>query len=142
MLPMNHSPIPMRNDLEANESKGFAIQHRRIRVGCILLLDTEFSEKFCDIHNVILNNNKLCVCFSLKSSRSDIIYMHSICFSTETVETKTMRKFRSLKVLEKYTKGNLSVDICASRLQAGNDAYDNIVDYLEEIVDLVNSEGA
>ena len=33
------------------------------------------------------------------------------------------------------------MDIHASRSQSGNYAYDNIVDSLEEIVDLVNSKG-
>ena len=43
--------------------------------------------------------------------------------------------------METLKQGNLSVDIRASRLQLGNDSYDNIVDYLDQIVDLVNSEG-
>ena len=33
------------------------------------------------------------------------------------------------------------MDIHASGLQLGNDDYGNIVDYLERIADLVNSEG-
>ena len=33
------------------------------------------------------------------------------------------------------------MDIRASRLQSGNDAYENIVDAFDKIVDLVNSEG-
>ena len=33
------------------------------------------------------------------------------------------------------------MDIRASRLKSGNDDYDDIVDYLEEIVGLVNYEG-
>ena len=60
--------------------------------------------------------------------------LHSICFSTDTGETKMMSKFSSLKFLETFTKSNLSVEICASRLQSVNYAYDNIVD-------IVNSEG-
>ena len=67
--------------------------------------------------------------------------MHSICFSTDTGETKMMSKFSSLKFLETFTKGNLSVDIRASRLQSGNDAYGDSVDAVNEIVDLVHSEG-
>ena len=51
-----------------------------------------------------------------------------------------MIKFRSLNVLDTFTEGNLSVNIRASMLQSGNDTYDDIVDSLEEIVDLVNSE--
>ena len=51
-----------------------------------------------------------------------------------------MIKFSSLGFLETFTKGNLSVDICASRLKSGNNAYDNIVDAFDGIVDLVNSE--
>ena len=66
--------------------------------------------------------------------------MHYICFSTDTGETKMMSKFRSLRFLETFTKGNLSVDICASRLQSGNDAYGDIVDAFDKIVDLVSSE--
>ena len=67
--------------------------------------------------------------------------MHSICFSTDTGETKIMRKFRYLKILETLKKGNLSVEICASRLQSDYYAYGNVVDAFDEIVDLVNSEG-
>ena len=44
-------------------------------------------------------------------------------------------------LLETLTKVNVSVDILVSRLQSVNDAYDGIVDSLEEIVDFVNSEG-
>ena len=117
MLPMNHSLIPMCNDLESKESKVFVIQHSRIQVGRILLLDKKCIGKFCDSHNFLLNSNKSCGCFSLKSSRSNIIYMHSIYFSIDTGETKMMSKFRSLRFLETFTKGNLSVDIRASRLQ-------------------------
>ena len=80
MLPMDHSPIPMRNHIEENESKGFVIQHSRIQVGHILLLDTKCSGKSCDSQNVLLNSNKPCGCFILKSSRSNIISMHSSFF--------------------------------------------------------------
>ena len=52
-----------------------------------------------------------------------------------------MRKFSSLKDLETFAKINLSVDIHASRLKSYNDAYDNIVDSLEEIDGLVNLGG-
>ena len=52
-----------------------------------------------------------------------------------------MIKFRNLKSLETFTKGDLSVDIRVSRLQSGNDAYAVIVDSFDEIFDLVNSEG-
>ena len=51
-----------------------------------------------------------------------------------------MGKFSSLKFLETFTKGNLSVDIRASRLKSGNDAYDDIVDDFDKIVDSVNSK--
>ena len=114
---MNHSPIPMRNDLKSHKLKGFVIQHSRIQVGSILFIDTKRSGKLCDCQNVLLNSNKSCGCFSLKPIRSNIIYMHSICFSTDTGEMKMMSRFRSLKVLETFTKCNLSVDICESRLQ-------------------------
>ena len=45
MLPMNCSPIPMHNDLEANKLKGFFIQHSKIQVGHILLPDTKCNGK-------------------------------------------------------------------------------------------------
>ena len=67
--------------------------------------------------------------------------MHSICFSTKTGETKMMSKFSCLDFLETFPKGDLPVDIRASRLQSGNDAYDDIVDSLEENFDFDNSEG-
>ena len=46
-----------------------------------------------------------------------------------------MSKFSSLEFLETSTKGNLSVETCASRLQSGNDAYGGIVDDFDEIFD-------
>ena len=67
--------------------------------------------------------------------------MHSICFPTDTGETKTMRKFSSLEILETFTKGNLSVGICASRLQSCDDTHGDIVAAFDEIIDLVNSDG-
>ena len=78
ILPMNHSPVTMHNDLEENKLKGFVIQHIRIQVGRILLLDTKCSGKLCDCQNVLLNRNKLCGCFILKSGCSNNISMHSI----------------------------------------------------------------
>ena len=140
-LPMNHSLIPMRNDLEANESKGFVIQHSRIQVRRILFLDTKCNGKFFDRQNVLIYSNKSCGCFSLKPSRSNIISMRSIFFPTDTGDSNMMRKFSSLKILEIFTKGNLSVDIRASRLQSDNDSHDKIVDAFDEIVDLVKYEG-
>ena len=67
--------------------------------------------------------------------------MNSICFSTDTDEMKMMIKFSSFKILEIFTKGDPSVDIRASRLQSDNDAYNDIDDSLEGIVDLGYSEG-
>ena len=138
---MNHSPIPMRNDLLANESKGFFIQESRIQVGRILFLDTKCSWKFYYSQNFLLNRNKLCGCFILKSNRSNIISMNSICVSTDSDEINMMRKFRSLNVLDTFKKGNLSVDIRASRMQSGNYAYEDTVYVFDKIIDLVNSEG-
>ena len=141
MLPINQSLISMHNDLKANESKGFFIQHSRIQVGRIPFLDTKCSGKFCDCQNFLHNSNKSCECFILETSLSNIIFMHSICFSTETGETKLMSKFSYLEFLETFTKGNLSVYIRASRLKPSNDDYDDIVDVFENIVDLVKSKG-
>ena len=118
----------------------FVIKHSRFQVGSIIFRDTKCSGKFCNCQNVLLNSNKSCGCFSLKSSCYNIISLHSIFF-VDTGEMKMMSKFSSLNFLETFTKGDLSVDIRASRLQSGNGAYDDIVDYLGGIVDLVNSEG-
>ena len=80
MSPINHSPIPMVNDLEANKSKCFVIQYSRIQVGHILFLDTKCSGKFCDCQSFLLNSKKLCGYYRLKSSRSIISSMRYIFF--------------------------------------------------------------
>ena len=49
VLPLNHSTIPMRDDLEANETKAFVAQHSIIQVGNILFIDTRCSGKVCDL---------------------------------------------------------------------------------------------
>ena len=68
------------------------------------------------------------------------LFLSILFFFTDTGETKMMRNFSPLKFLETFKKVNLSVDIRAWMLWSGNDAYDDIVDSLGEIVDLVNSE--
>jgi len=42
--------------------------------------------------------------------------------------------------MELYTKGKLSIDVRTSRLQSGNDIYDDILSCLEDIMDLVNDD--
>ena len=74
-------------------------------------------------------------------NRAVLILSLCIIFSTVTGKMEMMRKFSSLKDLETFAKINLSVDIHASRLKSYNDAYDNIVDSLEEIDGLVNLGG-
>ena len=142
LQPMSHTHVPMSH-LEANESKAFVISQSRIGVGRIVFLDSACSGKFCDRQNSETTRSKgrSCGCFSLKSSRSNIISVHSITFTTNTGETKMMPKFSSLKFMELYTKGKLSIDMRASRLQSGNDIYDDIIDCLENIITLVNNNG-
>jgi hypothetical protein len=143
LQPFVHPSIPMCTDLDANESKAFVITQSTIAVGRIVFLDSACSGKFCDRQNIELTRfkGKSCGCFSLKSSRSNIISVHSITFTTSTGEKKMMSKFSSLKFMELYTKGKLSIDIRASRLQSGNDVYDDIIDCLEEIIELINADG-
>ena len=143
LKPMLHLPVPMCSDLEANESKAFVIPRSTISVGRIIFLDSMCSGKFCDRQNTELTKfkGKSCGCFSLKSSRSNIISVHSITFTTSTGERKMMTKFSSLKFMELYTKGKLSIDVRASRLQSGNDIYDDLTVSIEEVTDLVNNDG-
>ena len=63
-----------------------------------------------------------------------------IIFFTDTGETYMMSKFSSLELLEAFTKGNLSLDIRASRLKSSNDTYENIFDASDIFFDLVNSK--
>ena len=50
---------------------------------------------------------------------------------------KDDEKIQLFEKNQAFTKGNLSVDICASRFKSVNDAYDNIVDAFDF---LLNSE--
>ena len=52
-----------------------------------------------------------------------------------------MRTFSSLEFLETVKKCKLSVDIRASRLQSGNDSYDDIVDSLEDFLTQLTTRG-
>ena len=87
ILPMNHSLIPMQNNLESNKSKYFVIQHSRIQVWRILFLDTKYSGKFCDRQSVLISNNNLCECFRLKSSCSNI-FIYILFFSLKLVKLR------------------------------------------------------
>ena len=43
--------------------------------------------------------------------------------------------------MELYAEGGPSIDIRASRLQSGTDVYDDRIDGLENIIELVNNDG-
>mmetsp|Transcript_22253 Transcript_22253/g.27288 ORF Transcript_22253/g.27288 Transcript_22253/m.27288 type:complete len:441 (+) Transcript_22253:151-1473(+) len=141
--PMIHKEIPMCSDLAANETKAFVITDSSIEITHVVFLDSKCSGKFCDRQNIEITHskNRNCGCFSMKSSFSNIISVHSIVFTTKTGERKLMTKFSSLKFMELYTKGKLSIDVRASNLHSGNDAYDDILDCLENIIDLINNDG-
>lgn len=143
LQPMVHVPVSISSDLEALESKAFVINRSIVSVGRTVFLDSPCSGKFCDRQNIETTRfkSKSCGCFSLKSSRSNIISVHSITFTTSSGERKMMPKFSSLRFMELFTKGKLSIDVRASRLQTGSEIYDEILDSIEDIVDLINDDG-
>jgi hypothetical protein len=141
--PIAQMPVPMRDDLGANESKGFAITNSRISVGRTVFLDTLCSGKFCDRQNLenTIGNGRSCGCYSLKSGRNKIVSVHSLCFTDGNGEMKMMTKFSSLKFMEMFSKGNISKDFRASKLQFGNVVYRDIIGALKDIINLVNNDG-
>ena len=67
--------------------------------------------------------------------------MNSICFSTDTGETEMMIKFSSLEILDTSQKVTSKWKSMHQGCNQANDAYDDIVDDFDGIVDLVTSQG-
>ena len=49
--------------------------------------------------------------------------------------------FSSQRFFSFLTKGFLSIDVRSSQLQNGNDVYDDIIDSVEDIFNLINNDG-
>ena len=135
------TPIPFRNDLDGNEMKAFYVQGSSLDLRTMTFVDTKCSGLFCDRQNLSDGGKKACGCFSHKSSRSCVAMQMNILFSTQSGEIKLMEKFSSQQFFRFLTKGFLSIDIRSSQLQNGNDAYDDIIESVENIFELINEDG-
>ena len=142
LQPMVHRPIAMPNDIGGNEMKAFVVSASEISIGRIVFIDTPCSGRFCDRQRPEENlTRRSCGCFSNKASRSNVTALHTIIFTTANGDRKMMHNFSSLKFMELYLTGNMSIDIRASQLHHGNEYYENIVDAVEEIVEMINQDG-
>ena len=139
--PMVCSRIPFRNDLDANEMKAFHLKGSNLNLRTLTFVDSKCSGLFCDRQNIEADGRKACACFSHKSSCSCIAMQMNLLFTTQDSENRLMEKFSSHQFLCFLTKGSLSIDIRSSQLQHGNDAYDDIIDSIEEIFELINEDG-
>ena len=138
--PMVCTPIPFRNDLDANEMKVFHLKGSNLNLRTLTFVESKCSGLFCDRQN-LEHGRKACGCFSHKSSRSCIAIQTNLLFTTQNTETRLMEKFSSHQFFCFLTKGFLSIDIRSSQLQNGNDAYDDIIDSIEDIFELINENG-
>ena len=97
---------------------------------------------FCDRQNIEYNLLKAaCGCFSHKASLNNIVAILTFIYVLSNGFQRIMHKFSSLQFMNMFTKGNLSIDVRASRLQGGNEMYENIIDAIEDIVDTINNDG-
>ena len=138
--PMVLKSIPFRNDLDGNEMKVFHLKGSKLELCTLTFVDSKCSRLFCDRQN-LENGRKACGCFSHKSSRSCIVMQMNFLFTTQTSETRLIEKFSSHQFFQFLTKGFLSLDIRSSQLQNGNDAYDDIIDSIEDIFEVINDDG-
>ena len=130
--PMVCSAIPFRNDLDANEMKVFHLKGSNLNLRTLTFVDNKCSGLFCDRQN-LEDGRKACGCFSHKSSRSCIAMQMNFLFTAQNSKVRLMEKFSSHHFFCFLTKGFLSIDTRSSQLQNGNDAYDDIIDSIEEI---------
>ena len=133
------TPIPFRNDLDANEMKVFHLKGSNLNLRTLSFVDSKCSGLFCDRQN-LGEGRKACGCFSHKSSCSCIAMQMNLLFTTQNSETRLMEKFSSHQFFF-LTKDLLSIDTRSSQLQHGNDAYDDIIDSFEDIFELINEDG-
>ena len=142
LQPFVHRPVPMSNDIGGNEMKAFVVTGTDISISRIVFIDTPCSGRFCDRQRPEENlTRRSCGCFSNKASRSNITALHTVVFSTADGEKKLMQNFSSLKFMDLYLSGNMSIDVRASQLHHGSDHYEDITDTVENIVELINSDG-
>ena len=142
LQPFVHRPVAMSNDIGGNEMKAFVVTGTDISIGRIVCIDTPCSGRFCDRQRPEENlTRRSCGCFSNKASRSNVTALHTVVFSTADGERKMMQSFSSLKFMDLYLTGNMSIDVRASQLHHGSDHYESISDTIGDIVQLINLDG-
>lgn len=133
--------VSLMDDLDAHEMKAFHCRRSQLNIRRVVFLETKCSGLFCDRQNIDQYTSKACGCFSHKSSRSNIASLQTIIFGIDGGKKKMMEKFSSMQFLSLFCKGYMSLDIRASRLQLGYEAYDDYLDAQKDILDLINEDG-
>ena len=62
-------------------------------------------------------------------------------FPPSNGERKMMQNFGSLKFMDLFLYGNMSIDVKAAQLHHGDKNYENITDAIQDIVEMVNQDG-
>eukprot|EP00957_Ditylum_brightwellii_P165186 12576644-Ditylum_brightwellii.AAC.1 len=110
------TPIPFRNDLDANEMKVFHLKGSNLDFCTLTFVDSKCSGLFCNGQH-LGDGRKACGYFSHKLGHSCIAMQMNFLFTTQNTETRSLQ------------------------LQNENDAYDDIIDLrLEYLAYLMNEE--
>ena len=81
----NPSSVPYSSDLNGNEAKSFVIKGYQLTCNRLLSVETECSGKFYDRQRLDETKGRLgCACFSHKSTRSPIVVVYYMVFTTQT----------------------------------------------------------
>jgi len=133
--------VSLIDNLDAHEIKAFYCMRSQLNICYVIFIETKYSELFCDCQNINQCISKACRCFSYKLSRSNITSVQIIVFSTNGGKKKMMEKFSSMQFLSLFCKGYMSLDLHASRLQLGYEAYNDFLDAQALILNLINDDG-
>ena len=140
--PRTLTQVPLSNNIEGNESRGFIYNNAEITLEKTSFIETKCSGLFCDRQRIDeVKSCCMCGCFSTKALINCIIAVWIMSFNTSDGKRRVVKDLSSLKAFQMFTKGKMSIHVRASMLSSGSRYYDAITDCMDEIVDYVNENG-
>ena len=142
----NHMPeVNIQENIGANTSRAFSMNGVMINIHSTFCENTKCSGLFCDRQrtNEIKERNQACGCYSM-GRRSSLVLDHSLTlskFNQGQNWTQHFPSFSSVKFQELFLSGPISNSVRASDLDISAEEYHKLIDRIENITQLINSNG-
>jgi len=140
-FPLTYPVVTVNQEIQGNVSMAFVQNGIAIAVQKTEPVTTTCSGLFCDKQRVYdWVDARGCGCYHMIQQRSNLAINHSIRVYTSPATTISMTNFSSTAFSRLYLSSNIPATTQISALRH-TDAFFNLLDCIEEVVDFINEHG-